>query len=107
VVQTAYGETENALVQLSADQRRVSLLREGEARARRAYDASRKGYELGLTDLSTTLSAQQAWRTTRLAYTSAQVQSLTRAVQVFKAMGGGWSPENPASQTASLDKPAS
>jgi multidrug efflux system outer membrane protein len=45
VVQTAYGETENALVQLSADQRRVSLLREGEARARRAYDAGRKGYD--------------------------------------------------------------
>jgi multidrug efflux system outer membrane protein len=106
-VQTAYGEAENSLVQLSADQRRVVLLRDGEMRARRAYDAGRKGYELGLTDLTTTVSAEQAWRATRQAYTAAQVQSLTRAVQAYKALGGGWSPENPASETASLEKPAS
>jgi histidine ammonia-lyase len=34
-VQTAYGEAENAMVQLAADQRRVALLTDGEARARR------------------------------------------------------------------------
>jgi len=105
-VQTAYGEAENALVQLSADQRRVSLLRDGEARARRAYDAGRKGYDIGVTDLTTLISAEQAWRVARSAYTGAQVQALTRAVQAYKALGGGWSPET-RSAAASNSSPAS
>ena len=43
-VQTAYGESENALVQLSDDEQRVELLTDGEAQARFAYDAARKRY---------------------------------------------------------------
>jgi outer membrane protein TolC len=61
-VQTAYGEAENAMLQLAADQRRVALLTAGEARAQRAYEANRKGYGLGLIDLTTTLQAEQSWR---------------------------------------------
>ena len=91
-VQTAYGEAENAMVQLGADQRRVALLTAGEARAERAYAAGRKGYALGLTDLTTTLQAEQAWRAARAALTGAKTQALLRAVQTYKALGGGWSP---------------
>jgi NodT family efflux transporter outer membrane factor (OMF) lipoprotein len=100
VVQTAYGEAENALVSLAADQRRVALLRDGEARSRRAYEAGRKGYDIGVTDLSTVLSQEEEWRAARAAYTTAQVQALNDAVQAYKALGGGWNPENPASNTA-------
>ncbi|MCK5910913.1 MAG: TolC family protein, partial [Caulobacter sp.] len=39
-VQQAFGEAENALVQLDADQRRVALLAAGERRAAVAYEAS-------------------------------------------------------------------
>ncbi len=60
-VQTAYGEAENAMLQLAADQRRVAVLTAGEARAERAYIANRKGYGLGLIDLTTTLQAEQSW----------------------------------------------
>jgi NodT family efflux transporter outer membrane factor (OMF) lipoprotein len=89
-VQVAYGEAENALVRLSADERRVALLAEGEARARRAYDAALVRYKAGLDDLTSTLSAEQAWRTARSALTSERVQALRRAVQTYKALGGGW-----------------
>lgn len=89
-VQTAFGESENALVQLAADRRRVALLQDGEARAARAYEASRVAYAQGLNDLSTTLSAEQSWRATRAQYTAAQVQALRRTVQTYKALGGGW-----------------
>ncbi|MGR4865851.1 efflux transporter outer membrane subunit [Caulobacter sp. LARHSG274] len=95
-VQTAYGEAENAMVQLGADQRRVALLAAGEARAERAYAAGRKGYALGLTDLTTTLQAEQAWRAARSALTGAKTQALLRAVQTYKALGGGWSPDGAA-----------
>jgi multidrug efflux system outer membrane protein len=89
-VQTAFQEAEGALVNLDADRRRVALLIDGEARARRAYDAARTGYARGLTDLTSTLSAEQAWRGVRTQLTSAQVQALRRSVQAMKAIGGGW-----------------
>ena len=91
-VQTAYGESENALVQLSADERRIDILTAGEAQARSAYDAARKRYEAGIDDFTAALNAEQTWRTSRSALTSAQVQGLRRSVQAFKALGGGWSP---------------
>jgi outer membrane protein TolC len=89
-VQTAFQETEGALVNLEADRRRVALLVAGETRARRAYEAAREGYGRGLTDLTSTLSAEQAWRAVRTQLTSAQVQALRRSVQAMKAIGGGW-----------------
>jgi NodT family efflux transporter outer membrane factor (OMF) lipoprotein len=95
-VQTAFGEAEGALVRLDADRRRVALLAAGEVRAARAYEASRVGYARGLTDLQTTLSAEQSWRGTRTQLTSAQVQALRRTVQAFRALGGGWNPQQPS-----------
>ena len=89
-VQVAYGEAENAMVQLAADRRRVELLDAGEDRAERAYEASRRGYAAGLTDLQTALGAEQSWRAVRTQETGAQVQALRRAVQTYKALGGGW-----------------
>lgn len=93
-VQTAFGEAENAMVRLDADRRRVGILVDGEARARRAYEASRKGYDLGLTDLQTVLSAQESWRQTRIQLTSARVQALRGAVATYKAIGGGWAADS-------------
>jgi NodT family efflux transporter outer membrane factor (OMF) lipoprotein len=89
-VQTAYGEAEIALVELAADERRLAILRDGEARARRASDAAQKRYADGLDELTPALSAEQAWRTTRSALTAERVQALRRAVQTYKALGGGW-----------------
>lgn len=89
-VQTAFQEAEGALVRLDADRQRVETLAEGEARARRAFEAARTGYQRGLTDLNTLLSAEASWRLTRAQLTSAQVQALRRSVQAYKAIGGGW-----------------
>ena len=89
-VQTAYGEAENALVNLGAGERAVGVLVDGEARARRAFADSQTRYKMGLDDLTAMLSAEQTWRTTRSALTSERVQALRRAVQTYKALGGGW-----------------
>jgi NodT family efflux transporter outer membrane factor (OMF) lipoprotein len=97
-VQTAFQEAEGALVNLDADRRRVTLLTDGEARAHRAYTAARLGYERGLTDLTTTLQAEQSWRSVRTQLTSAEVQALRRSVQAYKAVGGGWPAENYAAK---------
>jgi NodT family efflux transporter outer membrane factor (OMF) lipoprotein len=89
-VQTAYGEAENALVNLDAGKRAVDVLAAGETRAHRASDAAQRRYAMGLDDLTTALSAEQAWRATRAALTSERVQTLQRAVTTYKALGGGW-----------------
>jgi NodT family efflux transporter outer membrane factor (OMF) lipoprotein len=89
-VQTAYGEAESAVVELAADERRLAILRDGEARARRAADAARARYADGLDELTPALSAEQAWRNTRSALTAERVQALRRAVETYKALGGGW-----------------
>jgi NodT family efflux transporter outer membrane factor (OMF) lipoprotein len=89
-VETAYGEAENALVSLGAARRAAAILTEGEARAHRASEAAKTRYSMGLDDLTSTLSAEQAWRGTRAALTSERVQSLRRAVTTYKALGGGW-----------------
>lgn len=89
-LQTAFGEAEGALVRLEAARRRVAILTDGEVRARRASEASRMGYERGLNDLETALSAETSWRATRAELTSAQVEAVRQAVTAFKAIGGGW-----------------
>jgi len=92
-VQAAFGEAEGALLQLSADQRRVTLLTAGERRAATAYEANRRGYAAGLSDLTSALQAEQTWRAARTALSGARGQALQRAVQTYKALGGGWSPQ--------------
>jgi multidrug efflux system outer membrane protein len=89
-VQTAFGETDNLLVQYAADQSRLVLLVAGEAQARSAYDNTQLLYDRGLTDLTTLLQAEQAWRAARTGATSARTQALRRSVQAYKALGGGW-----------------
>ena len=75
---------------LPSDERRVKILEDGEARARRAYDAGRIRYNLGIDDITAVLSAEQTWRTDRTQLTAQRVQALRRAVQTYKALGGGW-----------------
>ncbi len=100
IVQTAYGEAEDDLVGLSSDEARVRLLTVGEAQAKRAYDAAQLRYRAGIDDLTSTLSAERTWRSTRTLLTAAEVQSLRRSVQAFKALGGGWDPAHPAMEQA-------
>jgi NodT family efflux transporter outer membrane factor (OMF) lipoprotein len=99
-VQTAYSDAENALVYLDSDTRRVDMLRRAEARAQSAYDKSRTAYARGLVDLTTALQAETTWRNIRTQRSSAQATLMQRSVQVFKALGGGWTPETPAAGTA-------
>ena len=90
-VQTAFSEADQALTRLQADRRRVTTLEAGERRARSAFDAAQRRYELGFANLQELLDGERAWRATRSALTSARVDALQRSVQTFQALGGGWS----------------
>jgi NodT family efflux transporter outer membrane factor (OMF) lipoprotein len=95
-VQTAYGDAETAFTYYGSDKKRVQMLVEAEKNAGFAYEAKKTGYSRGLNDLQTALTAEANWRQTRLSLASAQVTLMQRSVQVFKALGGGWTPDAPA-----------
>ncbi len=105
-MRTAYAEAENALVELNADEARVKLLTLGEAQARSALASAKLGYGAGLQDLTSVLTAEQTWRSARTALTSAQIQALRRSVQAYKALGGGWTPPDPAAPSKSIAQAA-
>ena len=92
-VQTAYSDAEQAFGFYDSDKKRVALLIEAEKNANFAYQAKEIGYSRGLNDLQTALTAEANWRQARLALAQAQVSVMQRSVQVFKALGGGWTPE--------------
>jgi NodT family efflux transporter outer membrane factor (OMF) lipoprotein len=92
-VQSAFGDAENALVNLAAGRRASTILTDGEAHAHLSYQAAQTRYAMGVDDLTTALSAEESWRTIHSALTSERAQSLRRAVVVYKALGGGWNYE--------------
>ena len=92
-VQSAYGDAEKALTTVQADGRRVKLLDNATKRSRFAFDAATKGYDLGLTDLTSLIQAEQTWRQTRATYTASEISALVDTVTTFKALGGGWNAE--------------
>jgi multidrug efflux system outer membrane protein len=94
-VQRAFSETDQAIAQLAADRRRVEVLSQGETRARASYDATLIQYHRGLTDLQGLLDAEATWRAARSQTSNARIDALSRSVQLFKALGGGWSPVDP------------
>ena len=89
-VQTAFSEAQSALASLAAGESAQARLEAGEVRSARAFAASKRRYEGGLDDLTTVLNAEQSWRAVRSALTAERVQTLRRAVQTYKALGGGW-----------------
>ncbi len=92
-VQTAFGEAENALTSVAADERRTAELERAASSARTAFDAARKGYAAGLTDLTTLLQTEQTWRQNRSAFSSAKAALLVDTVNAIRAFGGGWNPD--------------
>ena len=95
-VQTAYGDAENAFTYYASDTRRLDMLKGAEAAADRAYQAKLTGYRRGLNDLTQTLTAEASWREARVNRAQAETTLMQRSVQVFKALGGGWTPPRQA-----------
>ncbi len=104
-VQDAFRDADNALALVSSDIPRLRELSRAEERGRFAFEAARRGYRAGLTDLTTLLQSERTWRAARSALTAARAQALTNVVGAFTALGGGWDPTSPASLPGKPDIP--
>lgn len=92
-VQTAFGESENALTRVEAGGRRIVQLERATQQARYAFDAARRGYAAGLTDLTTLLQAERTWQLNRATRDAGRFALLSDTVTAIRALGGGWDPQ--------------
>lgn len=101
-VQTAFGEAENALTRVEAGRRRVIELDRAESQSRYAFEAARRGYAAGLTDLTTLLQSERTWRQNRATLNAGRFALLSDTVAAIRALGGGWDPQADLGPAAAL-----
>ena len=69
--------------------------------ARNAAMLARVQYESGLIDFATLLVAERTQLVTESSLAVASAERAGAIVRLYKALGGGWSPEQPASPQTS------
>ncbi|MEG1825525.1 MAG: TolC family protein, partial [Cloacibacillus sp.] len=104
----AVGEVRNALSANVQEYQRNESLRLGKEAAQVALDVANDKYANGLVDFTNVISAQTALTLLSEEYAVSQGQISSNAVQLFKALGGGWRPmeeaEKALSEAAKLSK---
>lgn len=101
-VLAALSEVENALVSVSRNAERLAILQRAVAAAREAESLASLQYQAGQVDLLTVLDAQRTLLAVEEQVVSTHADELSAHVQLYKALGGGWSPVPVPATTASL-----
>lgn len=92
-VNTALREVEDALVALSNNRQRQSALTQAAEAAHNAALLARQQYTSGLIDFQTVLSTERNQLSLDDSLASARADSVSAVIQLYKALGGGWSPQ--------------
>jgi multidrug efflux system outer membrane protein len=101
-VLVALEEVENALTAVSSADRRAVLIAAAQDAASNSAIYSRSQYRTGLIDFRTLLDAERSLLLTQDSVAVTQATRATAAIQLYKALGGGWqAAPPPASVTAS------
>jgi len=89
---TALEDVENALVALGNSLRREAALRNAVEAARNAALLARQRYSSGLIDFQTVLDTERTVLTIEDSLAAAQAEGTSALIQLYKALGGGWTP---------------
>ncbi|MFS0736522.1 efflux transporter outer membrane subunit [Sphingomonas sp. 1P06PA] len=89
-VLVALEEVENALVALSAAERRERELVVAEEASRNAVTFARSQYRAGLIDFQSLLESERSLLSAQDSRASVRAERATATVQLYKALGGGW-----------------
>ncbi|MGH7670819.1 MAG: TolC family protein, partial [Gemmatimonadaceae bacterium] len=87
---SALGDANDAIVAVHAARDEEAAQATQVEALRGAFDLAQLRYESGLSSYLDVLDAQRSLFTAQLALSQAQLQQLTAAVQLYKALGGGW-----------------
>ncbi len=91
-VLVAFQEVEDALAAVKGSTDRQISLGQAVTQAQKAYNISRKRYEVGTIDFQTMLDTQSALLNTQDSYAQALNARLAASTDLAKALGGGWKP---------------
>jgi outer membrane protein TolC len=91
---TALKDVEDALVALQGDRERLVRLQNAAQAAGNAALLARQRYSSGLVDFQTVLETQRTQLNTQESVVTVQADLATDHVRLYKALGGGWSPES-------------
>ncbi|MGZ8994500.1 MAG: efflux transporter outer membrane subunit, partial [Burkholderiaceae bacterium] len=97
---TAFGEVEDALVAANRQAQQEALQGEVQTQAREAVRLAEIRYREGVDDLLTVLDAQRTLFSAQDQLSQIRRSRLESAVDLYKALGGGWSPADAASALA-------
>jgi NodT family efflux transporter outer membrane factor (OMF) lipoprotein len=93
-VLTALKDVEDALVALRGDRERLQSLRNAAEAAGNAALLARQRYSSGLVDFQTVLETQRTQLNTQDSVATAGVDVSADHVRLYKALGGGWQPDD-------------
>ncbi len=102
-VLVSFQEVEDALASIKSAQLREQSLNVAKAEAENSYNLSKSRYDAGAIDFQTLLDTQGALLNAEDSYAQAKFDRLLAAVDLFKALGGGWASDN-AQQTPAVSK---
>ncbi len=92
---TSMQDVENALSSAQAAREREVSLATAMQEARKAYSLSRDLYDAGATDYQTMLDAERTLLSAEDSHASVRLELLNAAVDLYKALGGGWATSAP------------
>ncbi len=87
---TSFEDVENALTAYAVGRQRVEARQKAAESARRANDLARTLYQAGAADFQKVLDTDRTRLSAEDALASANADLLTAAIQIYKALGGGW-----------------
>ncbi len=102
-VLTAIKEVEDALVALRGDRERLLSLQRAAEAAGNAALLARQRYSSGLIDFQTVLDTQRTQLNTQEIVAVARADLSADYVRLYKALGGGWSPDDSDTLAASTE----
>ena len=99
-VLTALQDVEDALVSMQGNRERLARLQAASAAAASAELLARQRYESGLIDFRAVLDTQRTLLSTQDSVASTRASLSADHVRLYKALGGGWTPEAPSQAAA-------
>jgi multidrug efflux system outer membrane protein len=101
-VLTSLEEVENALIGFGQEQERRRALADAEAGTRRASVLANERYRGGLVDFLDVLDAERSLLAAQESLVQSDRLLGQHLVRLYKALGGGWSPDVPADASAQV-----